>query len=168
MSADDASLSRLTVDEDEGASLSETERALLFTLLGDARATFEWYSDNGAMYSTPVRARGVIRVLDTNYFIGLTIPTCALLAGPLHAYPHRCTCTMSTAESLAGEITQKTVLVNGLRLQNADTTALNAAKKKLSKLKKTLGTLGKAQESSGAAGTVNGEKMTGSCSGPPR
>ncbi|KAF8547139.1 hypothetical protein OG21DRAFT_960110 [Imleria badia] len=53
MSADDMSLSRLTVDEKgEDACLSETERALLFTLLGDARAAFEWYFDNWAMYST--------------------------------------------------------------------------------------------------------------------
>ena len=49
----DVSLSRLTVDEEgEDALLSETERALLFTLLGDARAAFEWYFDNWTMYST--------------------------------------------------------------------------------------------------------------------
>ena len=53
MDAGDVSLSRLTVDgEGEDAFLSETERALLFTLLGDARAAFEWYFDNWTMYST--------------------------------------------------------------------------------------------------------------------
>ncbi|KAF8131485.1 hypothetical protein EV363DRAFT_1330182 [Boletus edulis] len=53
MNADDLSLSRLTIDEeDEDALLSESERALLFTLLGDARAAFEWYFDNWTMYSS--------------------------------------------------------------------------------------------------------------------
>lgn len=53
MCPDDMSLSRLIIDDKgEDASLSETERALLFTLLGDARAAFEWYFDNWAMYST--------------------------------------------------------------------------------------------------------------------
>ena len=50
---DDVSLSRLSVDEEgEDASLSCTERALLYTLLGDARAAFEWYFENWTMYST--------------------------------------------------------------------------------------------------------------------
>ncbi|KAN0100082.1 hypothetical protein V8E55_000066 [Tylopilus felleus] len=48
MNADDTSLSRLTIDED--TSLSETEWTLLFTLLGDARAAFEWYFDNWGLY----------------------------------------------------------------------------------------------------------------------
>lgn len=53
MDAGDVSLSRLTVDEEgEDALLSRTERALLFTLLGDARAAFEWYLDDWPMYST--------------------------------------------------------------------------------------------------------------------
>lgn len=52
MHVDDVSLSRLTVDEEgEDAWLSETEHALLHTLLGDARAAFEWYFDNWSMYS---------------------------------------------------------------------------------------------------------------------
>ncbi|KAG8219254.1 histidine-tRNA ligase [Butyriboletus roseoflavus] len=59
---------------------------------------------------------------------------------------------MSTAESLATEITQQTVLVNELRLQNTNPTALDAAKKKLGELKKTLGAIGKA-ETSATAGT---------------
>lgn len=49
--SDDVSLSRLTVEEEgEDKLLSETERALLSTLLGDARAAFEWYFDRGTMY----------------------------------------------------------------------------------------------------------------------
>lgn len=65
---------------------------------------------------------------------------------------------MSTAELLATEITQQTALVNELRLQNVDPTALDAAKKKLGELKKTLGAIGKAEASSGAAGTADGKK----------
>lgn len=54
MNAGDTSLSRLTVDEESAdVLLSETERALLSTLLGDARAAFEWYFDSWTMYSTP-------------------------------------------------------------------------------------------------------------------
>ncbi|KAG9313833.1 hypothetical protein JVU11DRAFT_4598 [Chiua virens] len=51
MSPDDVSLSRLTIG-DEDRTLSETEKALLLTLLGDARAAFEWYLDNWTMYSS--------------------------------------------------------------------------------------------------------------------
>ena len=87
------------------------------------------------------------------------IPTRALLRTCFHRSPirfasvHHCTRAMSTAESLAAEIAQQTTLVNELRLQNTDLTALDAAKKKLGELKKTLGAIGKAVESSVAAGT---------------
>lgn len=60
---------------------------------------------------------------------------------------------MSTGGSLAEEITQQTALVNELRLQNTDATVLDAAKKKLGELKKTLGAIGKQESASGLAGT---------------
>lgn len=53
----------------------------------------------------------------------------------------------------AAEITQQIALVNELRLQNTDPTALDAARKKLSELKKTHGVIAKAGASSGATGT---------------
>ena len=65
---------------------------------------------------------------------------------------------MATAESLAAEIAQQTTLVNELRLQSTDPVALDAAKKKLGELKKTLGAIGKANASSGLAGTSESKK----------
>ena len=84
----------------------------------------------------------------------------SLYRSPTHfAFVHHCTRAMSTAESLATEITTQTALVNELRLQNTDPTALDAAKKKLGELKKTLGAIGKAEAGSGAtAGTSDGKK----------
>jgi len=110
----------------------------------------------------------VIRVLDIEsvrsnlgYFRELMIPTRALLRTCFYRSPtrfasvHHRTRAMSTAQSLAAEITQQTALVNELRLQNTDPTTLDAAKKKLGELKKTLGAIAKAkaEASSGAAGT---------------
>ncbi|KAI9569547.1 hypothetical protein HD554DRAFT_2091947, partial [Boletus coccyginus] len=80
------------------------------------------------------------------------IPTRALLRTCFYRSPtsvHHRTRAMSTAQSLAAEITLQTAFVNELRLQNTDPTALDAAKKKLGELKKTFGAIGKA----GAAGT---------------
>lgn len=60
---------------------------------------------------------------------------------------------MATAQSLAAEITHQTTLVNELRLSNTDPTALDAAKKRLGELKKTLAAIGKAEATAGAAGS---------------
>ncbi|KAF9225165.1 histidyl-tRNA synthetase [Gyrodon lividus] len=59
---------------------------------------------------------------------------------------------MSTAESLTAEIAQQQALFNELRLQNTDGAAIDAAKKKLSELRKSLAMIGKAGGSTGGAG----------------
>lgn len=51
---------------------------------------------------------------------------------------------MATAESLNQDIVQQTTLLNALRLQNAEDSAVEEAKKKLGELKKSLGALTKA------------------------
>ncbi|KAG9313834.1 histidine-tRNA ligase [Chiua virens] len=65
---------------------------------------------------------------------------------------------MSTAESLTIEIAQQTTLVNELRLQNTDPTALDAAKKKLGELKRTLGAISKADSAAGPSESKDGKK----------
>lgn len=56
----------------------------------------------------------------------------------------RRSCSMATAESLNQDIAQQTTLLNNLRLQNAEASAVEEAKKKLGELKKNLGALTKA------------------------
>lgn len=88
------------------------------------------------------------------------IPTRALLRTCFYRSPtsvHHRTRAMSTAQSLAAEITQQTALVNKLRLQNTDPTALDAAKKKLGELKKTFGAIGKAV-AAGTSDSKDGKK----------
>ena len=51
--------------------------------------------------------------------------------------------SMATAESLSQEIAQQTTLFNELRLQNAEPSSVEEAKKKLGELKKALGALAK-------------------------
>ncbi|KAG6380621.1 histidyl-tRNA synthetase [Boletus reticuloceps] len=65
---------------------------------------------------------------------------------------------MSTAESLATEITQQTALVNELRLSNTDPTAFDAARKKLGELKKALGAIGKADGNAGPSDGKDNKK----------
>jgi hypothetical protein len=59
---------------------------------------------------------------------------------------------MLTTESLTAEIAQQQALFNELRLQNIDALAIDAAKKKLGELKKSLAAIGKAEGNAGGVG----------------
>ena len=68
---------------------------------------------------------------------------------------------MSMAEALNAEIARQTSILNELRLQNTDAAAIDAAKKKLSELKRSKATIPKAvhADADGASNESKRERL---------